>query len=132
METATPASPTSFGLPEVAVMAVGLCAILGHAFFPLLGFKGGKAIGVTYGVLFTLPQHEILISVLVFMFLGFLLIDVDAWKVMSGLIASFIYLVVTKGISLAPLFMLCVIAILAVKHFDDLKTMPGFRGKLIT
>ncbi len=121
-----------FELPMAMVMAVGLSAILGHAFSPLLRFKGGKAIGVTYGVLLALPQHEILISVAIFMFVGFLLLDVDAWKVISGLTASFIYLAVTKGISLEPLFMLCVIAILAVKHFDDLKTMPKFKGKLIT
>ncbi len=121
-----------FELPAIAVMAVGLCAILGHAFSPLLGFKGGKALAVTGGVLLALPQHEMLIYVLIFTFLGFLLLDVDAWKVISGLTASFIYLVVTKGISLEPLFMLCVIAILVVKHFDDLKTKPKFRGKLIT
>ncbi len=121
-----------FELPMAMVMAVGLSAILGHAFSPLLRFKGGKAIGVTYGVLLALPQHEILISVAIFMFVGFLLLDVDAWKVISGLTASFIYLAVTKGISLEPLFMLCVIAILAVKHFDDLKTMPKFKEKLIT
>jgi hypothetical protein len=28
--------------------------------------------------------------------------------------------------------MLCVIAILVAKHFDDLKTRPRLRGKLIT
>ena len=46
--------------------------------------------------------------------------------------ATLIYLVVEKGVSLEPLFMLCVIAILAVKHFDDLKTRPRFKGRLIT
>ena len=121
-----------FGLPEVVVMSVGLSAILGHAFTPILQFKGGKALAVMGGVLLALPQHEIFISVLIFMFLGFLLIDVDAWQVMSGMAASLIYLVVTKGIALEVLFMLCVIAILVAKHFDDLKTMPRFRGKLIT
>ncbi|MBM3119710.1 MAG: glycerol-3-phosphate acyltransferase [Chloroflexi bacterium] len=121
-----------FRLPEVAVMTVGLCAILGHAFSPLLGFKGGKALTVTLGVLLALPQHEILFSALVFVFLGFLLVDVDAWKVMFGMVASLIYLVIAKGLSLEPLFMLCVMAILVAKHFDDLKTIPRFRGKLIT
>jgi len=46
--------------------------------------------------------------------------------------ATLIYLVVEKGLSLEPLFMLCVIAILAVKHFDDLKARPRFKGRLIT
>jgi glycerol-3-phosphate acyltransferase PlsY len=121
-----------FGLPQAMVMAVGLSAILGHAFTPILRFDGGKALAVMGGVLLALPQHEIFISVLVFVILGFLLIDVDAWRVMFGTTATLIYLVVAKGVSLEPLFMLCVIAILAVKHFDDLKIRPRFRGKLIT
>jgi len=121
-----------FGLPDVTVFAVGLFAILGHAFTPILRFDGGKALAVTAGVLVALPQHEIIIALIIFMILGFLLIEVDAWRVMFGTIATLVYLVVAKGVSLEALFMLCVIAILAAKHFDELKTMPRFRGKLIT
>ncbi|MCJ7655154.1 MAG: glycerol-3-phosphate acyltransferase [Dehalococcoidia bacterium] len=121
-----------FGLADVLVMAVGLSAILGHAYTPILRFNGGKALAVTGGVLLALPQHEILIALVIFMVLGFLLIDVDAWRVILATTATFIYLVVEKGVSLEPLFMLCVVAILVVKHFDDLKTTPRFRGKLIT
>jgi glycerol-3-phosphate acyltransferase PlsY len=120
------------GLPDAVVMTVGLSAILGHAFTPILRFNGGKALAVMGGVLLALPQHEIFISVLIFMVLGFLLIDVDAWRVMFATTATLIYLVVEKGVSLEPLFMLCVVAILAVKHFDDLKTRPRFKGRLIT
>jgi len=121
-----------FELPMAMVMAVGLSAILGHAFTPILRFNGGKALAVMGGVLLGLPQLDIFFSLVVFMLLGFLLIDVDAWRVMFGTTATLIYLVVTKGVSLEPLFMLCVIAILVVKHFDDLKTKPRFKGKLIT
>ena len=121
-----------FGLPDVMVMAVGLSAILGHAFTPILRFNGGKALAVMGGVLMALPQHEIFIAVVIFMVLGFLLIDVDAWRVTFATTATFIYLVFAKGVSLEPLFMLCVIAILLVKQFDDLKTMPRLRGRLIT
>jgi len=126
-----------FGLPDAVVMAVGLSAILGHAFTPILRFNGGKALAVMGGVLLALPQHEIFISVVIFMVLGFLLIGGDgwrgdAWRVAFATTATLIYLVVEKGLSLEPLFMLCVIAILAVKHFDDLKTRPRFKGRLIT
>jgi len=121
-----------FELPMAMVMAVGLSAILGHAFTPILRFNGGKALAVTGGVLLALPQHEMFISVVIFMLLGFLLINVDAWRVMFGMAATLIYLVVAKGVSLEPLFVLCAIAILVVKHFDDLKTRPRLKGKLIT
>jgi acyl phosphate:glycerol-3-phosphate acyltransferase len=121
-----------FGLPMAMVMVVGLSAILGHAFSPLLRFNGGKALAVMGGVLLGLPQLDIFFALVVFMLLGFLLIDVDAWRVMFGTTGTLIYLVVTRGVSLEPLFMLCVIAILVVKHFDDLKTRPRLKGKLIT
>ena len=121
-----------FELPMAMVMAVGLSAILGHAFTPMLRFNGGKALAVMGGVMIGLPQHEIFFALVIFMLLGFLLIDIDAWRVMFGTTATLIYLVVTKGLSLEPLFMLCVIAILVVKHFDDLKTRPRLKGKLIT
>jgi glycerol-3-phosphate acyltransferase PlsY len=121
-----------FELPMAMVMAVGLSAILGHAFTPMLRFNGGKALAVMGGVMIGLPQHEIFFALVIFMLLGFLLIDIDAWRVMFGTTATLIYLVVTKGLSLEPLFMLCVIAILGVKHFDDLKTRPRLKGKLIT
>ncbi len=121
-----------FELPMAMVMAVGLSAILGHAFSPLLRFNGGKALAVMGGVLLGLPQLDIFFTLVVFMLLGFLLIDMDAWRVMFGTTGTLIYLVVTRGVSLEPLFMLCVIAILVVKHFDDLKSRPRFKGKLIT
>lgn len=122
-----------FGLPVAMVMAVGLSAILGHAFSPILGFNGGKALAVMGGVLLAMPQHEMFISVVIFMLLAYLLIDVDAWRVTVAMTATLIYLLVTKGLSLEPLFIVCIIAILAVKHLEELKTTrPRLRGKLIT
>jgi glycerol-3-phosphate acyltransferase PlsY len=122
-----------FGLPDPMVMAVGLSAILGHAYTPILRFNGGKALAVTGGVLLAMPQHEMFIAVVIFMLLAYLLIDVDAWRVMIAMTVTLIYLLVTKGLSLEPLFIVCITAILAVKHIEDLKTTrPRLRGKLIT
>ena len=120
-----------FGFPEAIVMAVALSAILGNAFSPLLRLKGGKSIGVTFGVLFALPQHEILISFAIFLVLGFLFIEIDAWIVMFGAAGSLAYLATTRGGSWESLFMLCLLVILAVKHFDDLQTIPRHKGRLI-
>ena len=121
-----------FGFPEVVLIAVGLSATLGHAFSPLLRLRGGKSVAVTFGVLLALPQHEILITFAVFMFLGFLFIEVDAWTVMFGPVGSLAYLVSSKGSSWQSLFMLCVLIVLAVKHFDELKTLPRFELRLVS
>jgi glycerol-3-phosphate acyltransferase PlsY len=120
-----------FGFPQPIVLAIGLCPILGHAFSPLLRFKGGKAIGVTIGVLVALPQHHMLITFLAFMLLGYLFIEVDAWVVILGATGSLVYLLIAKGGSWELLFMLGVLAVLVTKHFADLKVIPRFKGKLI-
>jgi glycerol-3-phosphate acyltransferase PlsY len=120
-----------FELPDPLVLAVGLCAILGHAFSPFLRLRGGKAIAVTLGVFIALPQHYILVAFMGFMLLGYLLIEIDAWVTMLGATGSMAYVAVTTRVSWETLFMLCVLAILATKHFDDLKAIPRFKGKLI-
>ena len=120
-----------FGFPEVIVLAVGLSAILGNAFSPLLRLRGGKSIGVTFGVLFALPQHEILFAFITFLLIGFLFVESDAWTVILGAAGSLGYLVITRGSSWESLFMLCVLAILTVKHFNDLKTIPTRRVRIL-
>ena len=127
-----------FEFPAPIVLAVGLSAILGHAFSPLLGLRGGKAIAVTMGVLIVLPPtlHDasylmMLVTFLSFMLLGYLFIEIDAWVVIVGAAGSLAYVTATTGTSWETLFMLCVLAILATKHLNDLKTVPRFKGKLI-
>ena len=113
-----------FGLPELTVMVVALSAILGSAFSPLLRFRGGKSVAITFGVLLVLPQHEMLITFAAFMFLGFLFIETDVWIVMLGPVGSLAYLAITGASYLELLFVLSVLAILAVKHYKELKTIP--------
>lgn len=120
-----------FGLPGVAVMVVALSAMLGHAFSPMLLLRGGKSVAVTFGVLLALPQHGMLITFTLFMLLGFLFIEIDAWTVVLAAAGSLAYFLTTRGNSWESIFMLCVLAILAVKHFDDLRTIPGHEGRLI-
>ncbi len=120
-----------FGFSEAVVMAVALSAILGHAFSPLLRLRGGKSVAVTFGVLLALPQHEILVTFAVFMFLGFLFIEIDAWTVMLGPTGSLAYLATTGAGPVELLFILSVLVVFGVKHFGDLQTIPRPKGRLI-
>lgn len=117
------------GFPEAVAMAVGLAAIMGHAFSPLLGFKGGKSIAVTAGVLFALPQHEMPLVFAVFMLAGFLFVESSAWTVVLATAASAACLAVITGGFWEPLFMLCVLAIFAVKQFGELRAVPRVKVK---
>jgi glycerol-3-phosphate acyltransferase PlsY len=105
--------------------------VLGHAFSPFLRWQGGKALAVTFGVLLALPQREILLAFIAFMVLGFLFIEIDAWTVMFGAAGTLAYLAVTRGGSWETFLMLCLVAILAFKHFEALHTFPGFRGRFL-
>jgi glycerol-3-phosphate acyltransferase PlsY len=120
-----------WGFPGMAVVAVGLSAILGHAFSPFLGLRGGKSIAVTGGVLLALPNLEILFAFIIFMLIGFLLLEKDAWIVIAGAASTLVYLVVIGGSSWEIILMLGVLTILTIKHFNDLKTVPTRRVRIL-
>jgi glycerol-3-phosphate acyltransferase PlsY len=120
-----------FGLPALAMVVVALSAILGHAFSPFLKWRGGKAIAVTFGVLLALPEHDLLIAFITFLVMGFLFIEIDAWTVIFGAVGTLAYLTITRGSSWESLFMLGVLTILVIKHFEELRIIPGSRGRLV-
>jgi glycerol-3-phosphate acyltransferase PlsY len=121
---------TLFSLPEPLVMIVAIGPILGHAFSPLLRFKGGKSIAVTFGVLMALSPYNMLITFAIFVVLGFLFIEVDAWAVLLGPAGSLSYLVVTGASLWTVLFMVGVFVIMVIKHFGALQTIPRHKGRL--
>ncbi len=120
-----------FSLSHVAMIIVGMSAVLGHAFSPFLRWHGGKAVAVTFGVLLALPQYEVLLAFIVCVVVGALFIEADAWTVIFGAAGTLSYLAVTRGSSWEVLLMLCILAVFAVKHFNDLRTFPGLRGRLV-
>ena len=120
-----------FELSNWAVVLVGAGAILGHAFSPLLRWRGGKAIAITFGVLIALPQYEALFAFVVFVILGILFLDNDAWGMFFGAGGALAFLTITGGSSWELVMMLTILAIFAMKHFPDLRTLPGFRGRLV-
>ena len=53
-------SPTAFpGGPEWCALAVGLAAVLGHVWTFLAGFRGGKGVATTAGVLLALAAARV-------------------------------------------------------------------------
>ena len=121
-----------FKLPEAAVMLVALSAILGHAFSPLLQLRGGKSIAVSFGVLFALPQHEIVVTFAAFLVLGILFIETHAWVVILGTAGTLAYITVTGANPWQSLFIFSVLIVFAIKHFGNLQTVPRFKVKLIS
>jgi glycerol-3-phosphate acyltransferase PlsY len=121
----------AFDISGTGLIIVAVSAVLGHAFSPFLGWRGGKAIAVTFGVLLALPQREMLLVFIAFMLLGFLFIDGDAWVVICGAAGTLGFFGVTRGGSWETALMACILVILAAKQFEDLHTLPGFKGRLL-
>jgi acyl phosphate:glycerol-3-phosphate acyltransferase len=124
-------SHTMFDLPALATVFIAVSAVLGHAFSPFLRWHGGKAIAVTFGVILGLPGYSVLLAFIVFVLIGFFLIEVDAWKIIFGACGALVFLFITKANSWELVLMFLVLCILAFKHFEDLRTLPHFRGLLV-
>jgi len=120
-----------FDLPMGVTITVGLGAILGHAFSPLLRFKGGKSVAVTFGVIIALPQFDILVVFVLLTVMGLLFIEQHAWVVMPGPICTSAYLLLTRGMSWELLLMLCILTIYIIKQYDGLHTFPRFRINVV-
>jgi glycerol-3-phosphate acyltransferase PlsY len=118
-------------LPDLSLVVVALSAVLGHAFSPFLGWHGGKAVAVTFGVLLALPHHEVLLAFIACVIIGFLFVENDAWVVVSGAAGTLAYLAVTGSESWTILLMLCLLALLVFKHFPELHSLPHLRGRLV-
>lgn len=113
-----------FGLPEAAVLAVALSAILGSAFSPFLRCHGGKSVAVTFGVLAAIWPPVMLIAMAACLFLGFVLLEEDPWVTVLGPVGVLVFLMFSHAGPAATTFMLCVLAVFALKQFPELRTVP--------
>lgn len=115
-----------FHLPYIVTLMIGMCAILGHAFSPMLKFKGGKAIAVTFGVLIALPQSDLLFIFVIFTLFGFLFVEQNSWMAMMGPMGSALYLLIYSGLSVEFGFIMCILVLFIYKQFNELRTVPVF------
>ena len=74
-----------FQLPPATLIPIALAPSLGHAFSPLLRFRGGKAIAATFGVWIGLTLWRIPLVALSLLLLWFLLQDNSGWAILLTL-----------------------------------------------
>ncbi len=129
LKGAVPVALANFlcGLPSWWLVPVALAPILGHAFSPWLGFRGGKAVATTFGIWTGLLPGEgpsilgLLLAVPVAMQ------RTDSWSVVAGMLAFLGYL--TLRHSAAPLIAIWAgsFAVLLWKQRRDLHARPRLR-----
>lgn len=120
-----------FGVSGWALVPVGIAPVLGHAFSPFLHFRGGKALAVTFGIWTGLTLAEIPAVLGAFLALSLLMLNVNAWAVVLGMLGLLAYLLLRQ----ADISWLAVwagnLALLAWKHRRELRQPPQPRRWLL-
>lgn len=119
----------AYDLPERTVLGIGMCAILGSAFSPILRFRGGKSIAVTGGVLLAIPNRDIFFLAAILIVVGYLFMDRAAWIIMFSTTGTLGYLLIIARSVAQVWFMVAVIVLLGYKHLKDLRRGPGLSNK---
>ena len=116
-----------FDLQDWDLALVALSPVLGHAFSPFLGFRGGKAVAVTFGVWTGLLLWEG--PTVLGIALGFfvLLQVIDAWAVIMAMTTLLLYSAVRQFDSIHLAIGAGNLLILIWKHWTDLRQLPRFR-----
>jgi glycerol-3-phosphate acyltransferase PlsY len=112
------------GLP---MWAIACAPVLGHAFSPFLGFKGGKAIAVSFGVWIGMTLWVMSVPAVLLILFWTALLDVAGWALMLTLAGMLVVLLVWIP---NPLFLAVLAgqaAILAWTHRADLRRRPHLR-----
>lgn len=116
------------GLAGWSLAAVAIAPILGHAFSPFMGFHGGKALAVTFGVWTGLSLWLVPLILGALFGLYLWLLKPEGWSVMAG---AFSLLLVLAIFFPDPVWLgvwAGMTTILAWKHRQDLRQKPQLRS----
>lgn len=124
---------TFYDFPSHTLMAIAIAPVAGHAFSPFLNFRGGKAVASTYGVWLALSGLTGGLLVMgATMALFFILQTIDAWSVIMGMVALFVYLFLNDAEISIRLLCLVNLSIVLYKHRKDLKPVLKLRPAFAT
>lgn len=121
----------AFGLHQPITYFIALAAILGHAYSPFLGFRGGKALAIFAGTLLALPQWDMFFSFAILFLIGFLFIENDSWTVMFGAAGSLLFLILIRADVWEITFIGCATLLFAIKQAHELQLIPHQQGRLL-
>jgi acyl phosphate:glycerol-3-phosphate acyltransferase len=112
------------GLP---MFLIAMAPLLGHAFSPFLGLRGGKALAVTLGVWIGLTLWKIPAVVVPLVILWNALLDRPGWAVVLALAGIAVVLLTVMVNPLLLAVLVGQVVILAWTHRSDLRHIPHLR-----
>ena len=110
-----------FDVREWGLTLVGMAPILGHAFSPFLGFKGGKALATSGGIWAGVTLGPGLLVIFLSLGIGHILQRTHAWTAIAAVVGVLLYLLIRPP---EPwLFTLWAgnTALILYKHKDELR-----------
>lgn len=117
----------SFGWRGWPIWLIAMAPVLGHAFSPFLGGKGGKAVAAAFGVWIGLSIWQMPLVALLSLIFWFALLNVSGWAVIMALLTMIAYLIFFMP---DPLFITVAagqLALMTYTHRADLAKRPGLR-----
>ncbi|MFQ3534850.1 MAG: glycerol-3-phosphate acyltransferase [Aggregatilineales bacterium] len=81
------------GIRSAEIVPVALAPVLGHAFSPFLGFKGGKAIATMGGIWIGLTLLYMPVVLMILLVFWFYTVTVSGWAVILTIISGLLYLI---------------------------------------
>lgn len=118
------------GLAGWLLVAVAVAPVAGHAFSPLLRFRGGKAVAVTFGMWAGLTLWEGPTVLGLALGLWFALVVVDGWAVILAMFSLLAYLLLARPDPVLLVIWAGNTLILAWKYRSDLLQAPALRSWL--
>jgi glycerol-3-phosphate acyltransferase PlsY len=120
-----------FGISNWGLVLVALAPALGHAYSPFLGFRGGKALAVTFGIWTGLTLAEGPLVLGLFLAVILLIQTSDGWAVLLGLLAFGTYLLLQRGDTFILAIWLWNTLLLIWKYRTEIQAGPQPRVWLI-
>ncbi len=117
--------------PATAVLAIGISAILGHAFSPFLGFKGGKALAVSAGVIIGLLDAGMFFAFFGPALFYALTLESHVWLAILTPLTSVVILMITRDNLVEAGFMLFMAAVFAFKQAGEIRGAPRLKSRLV-
>lgn len=120
----------AFGIAGGWLVPVALAPIFGHAFSPLLRFRGGKAIAVSAGVWMALTMWEVPTIGGILLGIWFSVVTVSGWAVLFTELSLLAYLLLTNADPVLLIIWAGNAAVVTWKYRADLRQFPTLRPQI--